>query len=427
MHGTAPRPDRGQTPQLHGAHLENPPRRLVRTFGIGAFLAIALLVGYGAWGHAQRRMAALETLQQAEDFVPTVRVSPVEAVTEPRKIELPATTQAFDSATIFARATGYVSKRLVDIGSKVKAGDVLATIAAPDLDQQLIQARAQVVQLEAAVEQARANLELAQATNERTSKLVIQGWSSKQQGDVDRLTAKSQAAALNVAEANLKVQHAVVARLEELTSFERVVAPFDGVITRRQIDTGSLVTADTSSGTSMFSIDRTDVLRVLVYVPQDVVFNIKDGDEAEVTVPELPGRIFKGKIARNAGSLQPGTRTLLTEVDVDNADGALRAGVYCNVRFLVPRPAPTIIVPSQAVIFDQNGLSAAVYDNGTVHMRRLDLLHDDGAQVEIRVGLNPGDNIILNPPAGIREGMRVQMLPVQEPKKTAENAASGVR
>jgi RND family efflux transporter MFP subunit len=395
-------------------------RFLARAAGLAAFLAVALLVVYGYQGHARRNMEASQTLKQMEDFVPTVRTSPVQAVTTPRALDLPGTTQAFDSATIFARATGYISKRMVDIGSKVKKGDVLAVIAAPDLDQQLAQARAQVTQNEANIEQARANAELAVVTNKRTSTLVTQGWQTKQQGDVDRLTAKSQQSALGVAQANLGVQKAAVARLEELTGFERVVAPFNGVITSRNIDAGNLVTADASTGTPMFSIDRTEVLRVQVFVPQDSVFAIKDGDEAQVLVPELPGRIFKGKIARNAGSLQPGTRTLLIEVDVNNPDAALRAGIYCTVRFSIPRQEPVIIIPSQAVIFDSNGLSAAVYDNGTARLRHLNLLRDDGAQVEVRAGLNPGDRIILNPPVGVRDGMPVGSLE-DSSMKTASN------
>jgi RND family efflux transporter MFP subunit len=390
------------------SHLSKGARKLARAVGWGALLAVVALVAYGAWGHAQLSRAAVQTLRQTEDLVPTVRTSQVEALTTPRQLDLPGTTRAFDSATIFARATGYISERMVDIGSKVKAGDVLAVIAAPDLDQQLIQARAQVTQIQANIEQARANAELAQATNRRTAKLVDQGWQTKQQGDVDRLTAKAQAAALGVAEANLQMQRAAVSRLEELTSFERIVAPFSGVITGRNIDVGNLVTADSSNGTPMFSIDRTAVLRVQVFVPQDSVFALKDGDKAQVMVPELPGRIFEGKIARNASSLQAGTRTLLSEVDVDNPDGALRAGIYCSVRFLVPRKVPTIIIPSQAVIFDSSGLSAAVYENGTARLRHLDVLHDDGAQVEIRAGLNPGDQIILNPPVDLRDGMHVR-------------------
>ncbi len=400
--------DEKQHPSVTEASISKRAKRLARLVGWGALISVALLAAYGIWGQLKQSQAARETLEQAATEVPTVRTSLVETVTGPRRLDLPGTASAFDSATIYARATGYIAKRNVDIGSRVKKGDVLVLIAAPDLDQQLAQARAQVVQLEASIEQARANAELAKVTNRRTSALVEQGWNTQQQGDVTRLTQNAQEAALNVARENLNVQKAVVARLEVLTSFERVTAPFDGVITARNVDVGDLMTADNAAGTPMFAMDYTDVLRIEVFVPQDAVLALKDGYEAEVTVPELPGRVLKGKIARNASSLQPGTRTLLTEVDVPNPKGVLHAGVYCRVHFDIPRLEPVIIIPSQAVIFNKNGLSAAVYENGTAQLRRLDLLRDDGAQVEVRAGLNPGDRIILSPPVNIRDGLRVQ-------------------
>lgn len=391
-----------------GAPVSNRAKRLAHLVGWGALICAGFLAAYGVLGQMKQSQAALETLQEAATEVPAVRTSLVETVSGPRRLDLPGTASPFDSATIYARATGYIAKRNVDIGSRVKKGDVLAIIAAPDLDQQLAQARAQVAQIEATIEQARANAELAKATNRRTSRLVEQGWRTQQQGDVDRLTQAAQEAALNVAQENLKVQKAAVARLEELTSFERVTAPLDGVITARNVDVGDLVTADNAAGAPMFAIDSTSVLRIQVFVPQDAAFVLKNGYEAEITVPELPGRIFKGKITRNAGSLQPGTRTLLTEADVNNPNGELRAGVYCRVHFDIPRLEPTIIIPSQAVIFNRNGLSAAVHNGGQAHLRRLDLLRDDGAQVEVRAGLNPGDRIILNPPVNIYDGMPVQ-------------------
>lgn len=235
----------------------------------------------------------------------------------------------------------------------------------------------------------------------------MQGWQTKQQGDTDRLTYQAQGAAVQVAEANLKAGQAQVSRLEELTGFEKVVAPFDGIITQRHIDVGSLVTADVSSGTQLFDIAHSDVLRIQIYVPQDAVFGLKDGAMAEVRVPEMPGRVFHGTVARNANALQPGTRTRLTEVDVENSDGALFPGLYCAVRLFIQRLQPVISIPSQAVIFNKNGLSAAVYENGRVEMRHLDVLADNGAEVEVRAGLNPNDQVILNPPVNIAEGMRV--------------------
>ncbi|QXX74193.1 efflux RND transporter periplasmic adaptor subunit [Methylovirgula sp. HY1] len=382
-------------------------RRGPLIFAWGVVIVVAGLVGYGAWGQAQRRTAALETLRQQENMVPHVRTAAVKVTDAPRMLNLPGNIEAFDSAIIYARATGYIAKRNVDIGSKVHAGDVLAVIAAPDLDQQLAQARAQLVQMQAAIGQAHANMELAQRTNARTVQMVQQGWQSKQQGDTDRFTYVAQDAALKVAEANYKAQKAEVSRLEKLTGFEKVVAPFNGVISQRQIDVGSLVTANVSSGTALFSIVRSDVLRIQVYVPQDTALDIKDGQSAEVRVPEMPNRVFHGTVARNATALQPGTRTLLTEVDVNNSNETLLPGLYCTVQLAVPRRHPVITVPSQAVIFNKDGLSAAVDEDGMVRLRHLDVLADDGAEVEVRAGLNPTDRIILNPPIGVTDGMHV--------------------
>jgi RND family efflux transporter MFP subunit len=285
---------------------------------------------------------------------------------------------------------------------------LLATIAAPDLDQQLAQARAQATQLEAAVAQAHASAELARVTNERTSRLVVQGWQTQQQGDNDRLTFMAQSAAVRVAEANLEAQKAQVGRLEQLTGFERVTAPFDGVITARQIDTGSLVTADTANGSALFSIARNDTLRVQVYVPQEIALGIKDGEQAEVTVPEMSGQVFHGLVARNANALQAGTRTLLTEVDIDNSEGLLHAGLYCTVRFAVARTQPTLIVPAESIIFDRNGLSVAVLDGEVARIRQIAIGADNGAEVEVKQGLKEGDLVVLNPPIDISDGKPVK-------------------
>lgn len=214
-------------------------------------------------------------------------------------------------------------------------------------------------------------------------------------------------AAVGVAEANLKAQGANVSRLEQLTGFERITAPFDGVITARQIEVGDLVTADASTGTPAFSIAQTDVLRTQVYVPQDAVFGLHDGDTAQLLVPEMPGRVFHGVVARNASALQAGTRTLLIEIDIDNKDEVLRAGLYGVVRLSIPRPEPVFVLPANAVVFDKGGLSAAVYENGVVRLRHLELAEDDGAQVVVRAGLNAGDRVIVNPPVDLAEGMRV--------------------
>jgi RND family efflux transporter MFP subunit len=296
----------------------------------------------------------------------------------------------------------------VDIGSHVHAGDVLVVIAAPDLDQQLAQARAQLAQMQAALLQAQAGRSLADVTNRRTSRMVIEGWNSRQQGDQDRSNLITQGAGVRVAQANIAAQVAQVNRLVELTGFERVKAPFDGVITSRQVDVGTLVTADQSSGSALFSIAKTDVLRVQVYVPQEYFFALRDGEGATVTVPQLPGRVFHGTVARNAGALATDTRTLLAEIDVDNRDQALSPGLYGIVHLEQRRDKPVVSVPSEAIIFGKNGLSAAVVEDGRVVLRQLNVLTDDGAQVQVQDGVKPGDQIILSPPVNITQGMRVR-------------------
>jgi RND family efflux transporter MFP subunit len=395
-------------PMVHEYADERQRLRIARMIGLGAIAAVALLVGFGAWSQSSRSADTIAVLEARNNAVPIVRTMTVEEDKTPRTIELPGSMAAFDYATLYARATGYIGVRNVDIGSKVQKGDVLALIAAPDLDQQFDQAKAQLVQLQAAVEQAQANAELGRVTSARTLQLVAKGVSSAQQGDQDRLTFASRTAALAVARANVVVQQAAVNRLAQLTGFEQITAPFDGVITSRLIDVGSLVTADANSGTPLFSIDRTDVLRVRVYVPQTAYFGIKDGDRATVTVPELPDRVFEGKVARNARTLAAGTRTLLTEVDVDNKDGVLTAGLYGIVHFQVRRANPVVLIPSQAVIFNKDGLSAAVVSNGKVELRKLEPEADNGVNVEVRIGLRPGDRVILSPPANIADGMRVK-------------------
>jgi len=238
-------------------------RGAARRLGLAVVAVVAGLLGFGFWSKSIRDVNAEAVLQARLNAVPNVRTTIAKEEDAPRTIELTGNMAAFDSATLYARATGYISKRNVDIGSKVHEGDVLAVISAPDLDQQLAQATAQLEQFEAAVKQAAANADLGHVTNLRTARLVAQCWSSLQQGDQDRLTAESLAAALPVAKANVAAQQAAVNRLEQLTEFEGIAAPFDGVVTSRLIDVGGLVTADAASGTPLFSLARTDVLRAM--------------------------------------------------------------------------------------------------------------------------------------------------------------------
>lgn len=387
--------------------------RIAIGLGIAMVVLIAGLVAWGVRGHALTDASAQEALGQLHDAVPQVRVAAVKMLPGSRRIDLPGDMQPFNAATIYARATGYIKTRSVDIGSKVRQGDVLAVIAAPDLDEQLVQAEAQLTQTSNSHTQALANRKLAGATQGRTADLVNRGWATREQGDTDDANLASNNANVDVTKANVKAQTATVGQLTQLVAYEQVLAPFDGVITVRDIDVGNLVVANTQTGTQMFSIASTDVLRVQIYVPQEDYFGVKDGQDATVTVPELPGREFHGKVARNASALQSGTRTLLVEVDLDNSDGALTAGLFGIVHLDVPRTSPVALVPSEAVIFDKDGLSAAVFDKGVLRLRHLDVLVDNGAELEAKAGLNEGDELILNPPQLATDGMKVAIAPAK--------------
>jgi RND family efflux transporter MFP subunit len=350
----------------------------------------------------------MATAEQIRNFVPSVRVAIVQPSDATVLVTLPATTSAFSVANMFARASGYIDKRFVDIGDRVKEGQLLAEIVAPELDHQIAQAEATLGQLRAAVEQAQANKNLAQVTWDRDKGLVEKGWVTPQQGDIDRFTLNAREAALGVAQANVAAQQAQLNVLYQQKAYQRVVAPFEGVVTQRNVDVGDLVHADTTTGTFMFTIMQSTVIRAQVYVPQDSAFGLGPGVDAVVRVPEIPDRTFPGKVARIADALQPGTRTLLTEVDIPNPDGTLTAGVYCTIELRVPRKTPSLLVPADAIIFNRNGLQVAVIEDGTAHIRKVSVTRDLGTQVEVGDGVKQGDQVIVNPPVSLIEGSKVR-------------------
>jgi RND family efflux transporter MFP subunit len=384
-----------------------PKRR--RSYG-GALLggsALLLLLGglaIGGWRHYQAELEVAATAQQSRTFVPEVRAAMVRASDSKISVALPATTTAFEAANIFARTSGYIEKRYVDIGDKVKAGTLLADITAPELDHQITQAQATLAQDQATLQQTQASRELADITNGRDSKLVKQGWLTLQQGDNDRLTLQAQQAAVAVAQSNIAAQEAQIRVLEQEKAYQRVVAPFDGVITQRAIDNGSLVQA---GSTFMFTLMHSNVIRTQVFVPQDEAFGVAPGVDAVVRVPEIPDRTFPGKVTRIASALQPGSRTLLTEIDVPNPDDALSPGIYCTVELLIPRKTPSMIVPADAVVFDQNGLHVAVVENGIAHLQKITIARDFGTEVEVHDGLKSGDQVIQNPMVNLADGTKV--------------------
>jgi RND family efflux transporter MFP subunit len=393
-----------------------PPPAAGRTHG-GRYFFIAvaaLLVGalaFGFWRHYSLHAQVMSTAEQRQDFVPSVRVAPVRASGSTMSVTWPGTTEAFAQANISARASGYISKRNVDIGSRVKAGDLLIEITAPEVEHQIAQGEGTLAQLQAALVQAKANRDLAQVTWDRDAPLVKEGWVTKQQGDTDRLNLESREAAVAVAQANVVAQQAQLKVLNQQKDYQSVVAPFDGVITQRNVDVGSLVQADAATGTFLFTLMKSDVLRIQLYVPQDEALGVTPGVEAIVRVPEIPGREFLGTVTRIADALAPGTRTLLTEIDVPNPDRALSPGLYCNVELKIPRKTPSLIVPSEAIVFNSAGLRVAVVENGVARFHKITVARDFGTTVEVTAGVKEGDEVILNPAVNLTDGQKVQIKP----------------
>src|SRR5271170_4659053 len=359
------------------------PRSKRWLLGASVALVLAGALGYGGWRDYTQRQEAVAVVQQRSDFVPTVQVAPVRASSDPMIVTLPGTTYAWAVANIYARANGYIQKRNVDIGDHVKAGDLLAELTAPELDHQISQAQATLVQAQATLRQNQASKQLAQVTNDRICSLVKQGWATTQLGDTDRLSLEAQDAAVGVAQANIEAQQSMIRVLTQQKAYQRVIAPFDGVITQRAVDVGSLVQA---GSTFMFTLMHSHIIRTQVFVPQDQAFGLAPGVKAVVRVPEMPDRTFPGEVTRIADALQQGTRTLLVEIDVPNPDGVLTPGIYCTVDLQIPRKSPSLLIPANAIIFNRDGLQVAVVQNGVAHIRKISVARDLGTQVEVRNG-----------------------------------------
>jgi RND family efflux transporter MFP subunit len=388
-----------------------PTRTGRRLLAGGTFVLLCAALGIGSWQHYRLHAQAMATAEQRRDFVPSIRTAPIRASGDTIAVTWPGTTEAFEQANIYTRASGYISRREVDIGSRVKSGQLLVEITAPELDHQIAQAEATLAQMQAALEQAKANRDLAQVTWGRNKKLVQDGWVTLQQGDTDRLNLRARDAAVAVAAANIAAQEAQLRILHQQKAYQRVVAPFDGVITQRNVDIGTLVQADAISGTFLFTLMHSDMIRIQLYVPQDEAFGLGHGVEAVVRVPEMPGRDFPGTVTRIADALQPGTRTLLTEIDVPNPDHALSPGIYCTVGLKIPRKTPSLIVPSESIIFNREGLSVAVVEDGVARIRPITVVRDLGTTVEVSTGVRNGDQVVLYPPVDLTDGHKVNIRP----------------
>ncbi|HEY4382438.1 MAG TPA: efflux RND transporter periplasmic adaptor subunit [Acidobacteriaceae bacterium] len=356
-----------------------------------------------------RRVHANTRLEQytEENAAPPVSLVKPTLENEAREIVLPGNIQAFTLAPIYARTTGYVKAWFHDIGTHVKQGELLAVIETPELDQQLAQAKADLAT-------AQNNAALAKITADRYQGLVGQNAVSQQ--DTDNFASQLRAATSQVNSAQANVQ-----RLQQLQSFERIEAPFDGVITARNLDIGQLITPAGSTTTpgagtipgnkEVFDVSAIQTLRVFINVPQIYAPDAKNGVTATLTVPQFPGRTFRGKLVRTSNAVDPATRTLLAEIDVDNRTGELLPGSYAEVHLNVSSAAPALIVPVSALILEADGLHVGVVDSsGHVHVVRVTPGRDSGATMEILAGLQAGQAVIANPPDSITEGELVRVV-----------------
>jgi RND family efflux transporter MFP subunit len=380
-------------------------------------LALLGLVGALAAGtlprlRQQQRLQAAAARASTEQ--PRVTVAVARSAGADAERVLPGSSLPLLETGLYARATGYVAKRLVDIGDRVQEGQLLAVIAAPDVDDQLAQAKANLAQAKANLKVAEANADLAQVTLDRDLAAGLNTTVTAQQIDQDRATVKATAAQVVAAQASIKVNEATVQRYADLQGFQQIVAPFTGVITARNVDPGDLITADSpSTAREMFHLMRTDTLRVLVSVPQVYARSIRVDQDALVFPREDPRKQYKGKVTRTADALDPATRTLLTEVQVPNADNALRAGMYLQVKFVFNREVRPVLIPAAALVTRSEGSMVGVLDSrNQVHHRTVQLGRDYGAEIEVISGLDEGETVVVSPGDVLPEGTTVQPAPL---------------
>jgi RND family efflux transporter MFP subunit len=402
-------------------------RRLLVTCVTAAALIVLLLIGYLP---RRERMRALEAaLEREKHSLPLVNTVRVQRAASTAELVLPGDIQAMTDAPIYARADGYVRRRHADIGDRVKAGQVLAEIENPDLDQQVRQAQASLLQARSALAQAEANLvqaksteHLAQLTAERWSVLVTRGVLARQDGDqkqadyeVAVANRKAQEANVNTAKNSVSAAEANLGRLLELQNYEKVVAPFSGLVTARNFDVGALVASGGVSGRELFHMAQIGVVRIFVDVPQSNSPFIRQGLMADVTVQQFPGRRFAGKVTRTSESLNPNTRTLLAEVDVPNPDSALLPGMYAQVKLRSTSAEPPLLVPGDALVTRASGIRVAVVgEGGIVHFQTVSIGRDYGTETEVLSGLQGGEQVIINPTDDIREGAKVRPVASRE-------------
>ena len=393
-------------PEDLGFNLPQP----VRVSRIAVFAVLAIVVGAAfVFGYLRQRKAHGDTpvvAQKAE--VPRVEVMKPTVLSSDRALTLPGTVRPLEETKIYARVTGYVRSWKVDIGDKVKEGQVLAEIDTPEVDAQLSQARAQLAAARATVTQAKAQRDYSKSSSARTVGLADQQLVSKSQVEQQQAQAQTDEAMLTSAQANVAAQEANVRRLVDQQAFQKVVAPFAGTVTQRSVDRGALVRDGLT--TPMFTVVATDPVRIFVDVPQSVATSVRADTPATVTVRELPSRPFTGKVTRSTGVLDPDLHTMSTEIQVPNPDGALFAGMYVQVGIQLPVPHRVLELPATALYNDAQGLRIATVDaQNKVHFAPITIERDTGATVQIATGLTGDERVIKIAVPSLLEGDSVEV------------------
>jgi RND family efflux transporter MFP subunit len=371
---------------------------------LAAVVVFLVVAGILAFGIIRRvRARAKVTAETAVMAVPVVSVVSPQSTAPSHELVLPGNVEPYMTAPIYSRTSGYVKKWYVDIGATVKKGQLLAEIDTPEVDQQLQQSRSNLATAEA-------NLKLAEITKNRYLDLLKTNAVSQQ--DVDNA-----AGAYNANNSIVQANHANVRQLETLQSFEKIYAPFDGIVTVRNVDVGDLINSGSAPGTrtDLFHIAQPGKLRVYVYVPQEYSQAATPGLTADLTLAEFPGRRFQGKLVRTANAINNLTRTLQAEVDVDNPTGKLLSGSYSEVHLKLPGLASTHLLPVDTLLFRSEGLQVAVVKDSRVELRQVTPGHDFGDQIEIVSGLNGDELVIQNPPDSVLAGQQVQIANAAPP------------
>jgi len=412
---TPPQPPAGRPPREERVPRRPTPRAGHRVRNLVIFFAIVLGIGF-----ALARIPKIREHEEANALAEKVRTTPPRVYVEhPLRadaiagLKLPGETEAFNQTVIFARVNGFIKEWFHDIGDHVKKGELLATIDAPELDQDLAQAQAALAARQADVKLAEADDEFARVSLVRWEEAAPKGAVSKQELDQKRAEFKVAEAKLNAARSQVNLAEAAVKRYEFWEGFKNVVAPFDGVIFQRHIDIGSLITAgSTSSTTPLFTIEKADVIRAYIKVPQTVAELITVGMHARITAPEYPGRVFDGYIDRTARAIDPKSRTLKVEALVQNPDFALVTGMYVQATFELDRQDPPWVIVASALHVRSVGAQVAVVQpDGRLDFRNVVIVNDRGATIDVTGDLKADDWLALNLSTELRDGDRVQPVP----------------